>query len=359
MLPVRSAEVAMGRERPRREAKGGGESVKPRVVITHRVHPEVIELLESSFEVVANQTPETLPRKEVLRRAAAARVIIVFMPDRVDEEFLRECPNLKIVAGALKGYDNLDVEACTRRGVWLTVCEDLLTVPTAELAVGLLIGIARRVPEGDRRIKSGSHAGWRPELYGKGLAGSTVGIIGMGKVGRTLARMLRSFNARILYADPCKLDAEEEQALGARRAPLDELLPQSDFVVPLVHLKEGTLHLIGVDALSKAKPGSFLINVGRGSVVDEQAVAWALRSGHLAGYAADVFEMEDWARQDRPKKIPVELLEHPRTLFTPHLGSAVEKVRLQIELEAARNALQELKGKVPEGAVNHLRRRAS
>lgn len=333
--------------------------MKPRVVITHRVHPEVIELLEGSFAVVANQTPETLPSEEVLRRAAGARAIIAFMPDRIDEGFLRECPSLRIVAAALKGYDNLDVEACTRRGVWLTVCEDLLTVPTAELAVGLLIGIARRVPEGDRRVKSGSYAGWRPTLYGTGLAGSTVGMIGMGKVGRTLARMLRAFDASIIYADPCKLGAEDERVLGARRATPDELLAHSDFVLPLVHLKENTLHLIGADALRKMRPGSFLINVGRGSVVDEQAVARALRSGHLAGYAADVFEMEDWAREDRPKEIPNGLLEHPRTLFTPHLGSAVEEVRLRIEMEAARNVLRELEGEIPEGAVNHLRRKAS
>lgn len=329
------------------------------MVITHRVHTEVIRLLEGGFEVVGNQTSETLPRQEVMRRASGARAIIVFMPDRIDEEFLRECPNLKIAAAALKGHDNIDVEACTRRGVWLTVCEDLLTVPTAELAIGLLIGIARHLSEGDRRIKSGAYAGWRPELYGKGLSGSTVGIIGMGKIGRTLAQRLRPFGVRILYTDPCRMDSGEERKLAAHRTSLDELLALSDFVLPLIHLKEDTLHLIGADALSKMKLGSFLINVGRGSVVDEQAVDEALRSGHLAGYAADVFEMEDWAREDRPKEIPSGLLEHPCALFTPHLGSAVKEVRLQIELETARNVLQELEGEVPEGAVNHLRQKAS
>lgn len=328
------------------------------MVITHRVHAEVIRLLEGSFEVVDNQTSETLPRQEVMRRAAGARAIIVFMPDRIDEEFLNECPDLKIVGAALKGYDNFNVEACTRRGVWLTVCDSLLTVPTTELAIGLMIGIARNIPEGDNRIKRGNYAGWRPELYGKGLAGSTVGIVGMGQIGRALTRRLRPFDTQILYADPHRMDAGEEKALGARRVSLEELLAQSDFVLPLIHLNEDTLHLIGAEALSKAKPGAFLVNVGRGSVVDERAVAEALSSGRLAGYAADVFEMEDWAREDRPGEMPPELLEHPRTLFTPHLGSAVQEVRLRIELEAARNVLRELEGEVPEGAVNHLRQKA-
>jgi len=326
--------------------------VKPRVVITHRVHPQVIEVLEGSFEVVANQMIETLSREEVMRRAAKARAIIAFMPDRIDEEFLRECPDLKIVAAALKGYDNIDVEACTRRGVLLTVCEDLLTVPTAELAMGLLIGVARRILEGDRRIRKGGYAGRRPALYGKSLTGSTVGIIGMGKIGRALARRLRSFDAEVIYADPRRMDVDEERTLWARRGSLEELLAKSDFVVLLVHLKEDTLHLIDAKALCKMKPGACLVNVGRGSIVDEQVAAQALSSAHLAAYAADVFEMEDWAREDRPRQIPAELLEHPRTLFTPHLGSAIEKVRLEIELEAARNVMQELEDEVPEGAVN-------
>lgn len=332
--------------------------MKSKVVITHRVQAEVIKLLEGSFEVVDNQTSETLPRKEIMRRAAGARAIIVFMPDRIDEEFLNACPKLKIVSGALKGYDNIDVEACTRSGVWVTVCEDLLTVPTAELLVGLLIGVARRVVEGDRRVRGG-HNGWRPELYGKGLYGSTVGLIGMGKIGRVLARFLGPFEARILYADSRRLDPDEEHALGAKPVALEELLAESDFLVPLVHLKEDTLHLIGYEALSKTKPGAFLVNVSRGSVVDERAVAGALSSGHLAGYAADVFEMEDRARAERPREILAELLEHPRTLLTPHLGSAVEEVRLRIEIEAARNVLRELEGEVPEGTVNPLRRQAS
>lgn len=359
MLGPQSTDRRLCLLRDFRDTGDGGERLKPRVVITHEVHPDTLGLLNDSFEVVANQTPDTLPREEVLRRAKDARAIIVFMPDRVDHGFLRVCPHLKIVAGALKGYDNMDIEACTRRGVWLTVCKDRLTEPTAELAIGLMIGIARHLLQGDRRIRNESYDGWKPEFYGTGLAGSTVGIVGMGKIGRTLAARLRPFATRVLYADPLRLNAEDEQALGVHRAPLGELLASSDFVLPLVHLKNDTLHLIGEEALLHTKPGAFLVNVGRGSVVDERAVVKALYAGHLGGYAADVFEMEDWAREVRPKTVPVELLEHPRTLFTPHLGSAVKGVRLQIELEAARNVLQALHGEVPEGAVNRLRQRVS
>ena len=194
-------------------------------------------------------------------------------------------PNLKIVAGALKGCDNFDVEACTRLGIWFTVVPDLLTEPTAELALALLLGLARNVMAGDRVIRSGNYQGWRPILYGAGLAGSTVGIIGFGAVGRALARMLQGFSCRIQYYDPA----------GDASIPLDALLSSSDFVLPLLPLTADTLHLLGRDALARMKRGSYLINVSRGSVVDEEAVADAIESGHLAGYAADTFEMEDWA----------------------------------------------------------------
>jgi phosphonate dehydrogenase len=326
---------------------------KPVVVITHWVHSEIIEFLKMSCEVVPNLTRDTLPREEILRRARDADAIMTFMPDSVDGEFLDACPKLRIVSAALKGYDNYDVEACTERGVWFTIVPDLLTDPTAELTIGLMIGLGRRLLDGDRHVRSGSFHGWRPELYGLGLAGSTVGIIGMGAVGRAITRRLSAFETRILYTDPVPLAQMREREWRAERVELDYLLAMSDYVVPMVPITAATLHLMNDATIARMKAGALLVNACRGSVVDEDAVLRHLENGHLGGYAADVFEMEEWARADRPRAIPQALLDSTHnTLFTPHLGSAVDKLRRDIALEAARNIVQALAGERPQGAIN-------
>jgi phosphonate dehydrogenase len=307
-----------------------------KVVITQRPFPETIELLSSHAEVIIGP-----PSRD-------ADALMVFMPDSLDEAFLQSCPNLKIVAAALKGYDNFDVDACNRLGIWFTIVPDLLTEPTAELALALTLSLARHVLAGDRLVRSGEFQGWRPILYGTGFSGSTVGIIGFGAVGRALARLLQGFSCRIQYHDPSVSDS----------TPFESLLASSDFILPLLPLTAATFHLLGRDALARMKPGAYLINVSRGSIVDEDAVADALESGHLAGYAADTFEMEDWARRDRPREINPRLLRlTDRTLFTPHLGSAVASARREIEGAAANNILQALRGERPSGAINHPVRR--
>jgi phosphonate dehydrogenase len=329
---------------------------QPTVVLTHWVHHQVIETLSERCRVVANPTRESLPPEELLDCCREAEAVMMFMPDRVDEAFLRACPNLKVVGAALKGFDNFDVPACTRRGVWFTIVPDLLTIPTAELALGLVIGLGRHLLAGDRLVRSGGFPGWRPTLYGQGLEGSSLGMIGLGEVGRALARPLHGFGMRLCYCDPQPLPNGEGQELGLRRVELEELLATSDYVLPLTPLTAETFHLIDEAALGRMKPGAYLVNVSRGSVVDESAVVRALADGRLAGYAADVFEMEEWARPDRPAGVPAELLALPeRTLFTPHLGSAVERVRLEIAQEAANNILQALAGERPRGAINDIR----
>ena len=217
------------------------------------------------------------------------------MPDRVDAAFLKQCPRLKVIACALKGFDNFDVEACTDAGVWVTIAPDLLTNPTAELAVGLAIALARRLREGDALMRSGTFKGWRPVLYGKGLDQSVVGIVGMGAVGRAIAARLAGFGCRILGVDPGR-----DMPDGVTAADLDVALAASDYLILAVPLTPATFHLIGREALKRMKPGALLVNIGRGSVVDEAAVADALDGGALGGYAADVFEMEDWALREPP-----------------------------------------------------------
>lgn len=323
-----------------------------RVVISSWVHPEVRTLLGGTCTVVPNDTRQALAPEELRERCRDAHGLMAFMPERVDDAFLAACPDLRVIACALKGYDNFDVEACTRRGVWLTIVPDLLTAPTAELTIGLMIALGRNVLPGDRLVRGGTFAGWRPILYGQGIDGSTIGLVGAGAVGKAVARRLAGYRATLLYADNTPLPSDEESELRLCRVSPGELLAQSDFVVLCVPLLHDTRHLVDRDFLARMKPGARLINTARGSLVDEAAVADALEGDRLAGYAADVFSMEDWALPDRPRDVPAQLRESPKTVLTPHLGSAVDWVRREIALQAAESMLQALRGEVPAGAVN-------
>jgi phosphonate dehydrogenase len=333
------------------------DAQRPTVFLSNRVFPEVIAFLEGVARVISNPSVEPFSRAEFVAKASGASALMVFMNDSLDAQTLDQFPKLRIVAAALKGCDNFDVAACTARGIWFTIVPDLLTIPTAELAIALALGLSRKVLEGDRIVRSGKFAGWRPELYGTGLSGRTAGILGMGELGRALARRLRAFGMDILYVDPVALPRVVEQELGVSLVDLSGAFARSDFVFSLLPLSPETTHLIDAPLLAGMKPGSFLINVGRGSVVDEQAIAGALGSGKLGGYAADVFEMEDWNRAGRPAFVhPALLAQAGKTLFTPHLGSAVADARLEIEMRAARNIAEALLGHRPPDAINEPRR---
>jgi phosphonate dehydrogenase len=316
--------------------------IRPRVVITQRVHAEVVRLLAEHAEVIVNEDLDPWSAETLLAHARQATALMVFMPDSLNAAFLEQCPELKIVAAALKGCDNFDVEACASRGIWFTIVPDLLSEPTAELALTLLLGLARHVRAGDAHIRSGDYRGWRPWLYGRSVSGSTAGLIGYGAVGRAFARLISGFDCRVIWHDSRQ---------GGER--LEKVAAHSDFLLPFLPLTRETFHLINRDFLASMKPGAYLINVGRGSVVDEEAVADSLESGHLAGYAADVFEMEDWRRADRPCRISPRLLRlGDRTLFTPHLGSATHTARMEIERTAALSIIDVLTGNRPRNAVD-------
>lgn len=322
-----------------------------RIVLTHWVHDEVLDLLRPYGQVVANPGRTTLSREEVLARAGAGDALVAFMPDRIDDAFLARCPRLRVVAGALKGADNIDVAACTERGVWVTVVPDLLTEPTAELAVALLLALLRNVPQGDRHVRAGGYAGWRPVLYGGSLTESRVGILGMGAVGRATARRLRGFGCEIAWCDPAVGDGAA--GVVGTRLDLPDLLRWSERLVVAAPLTPETFRALDAASLRRLPAGAYVVNVGRGSVVDESAVAAALAAGRLAGYAADVFACEDLSLPDRPREIPPELLAlGDRTVFTPHLGSAVDGVRRAIAMAAARSVVDVLEGRAPSGAVN-------
>lgn len=328
---------------------------RPRVAITNRVHPDVIAYLQSVAEVTANTRDVPWSRDQTIQHARDAFGLLAFMPDCVDEDLLNACPALRVIACALKGHDNFDITACTRCGVWLTVVPDLLTEPTAELAVGLMIALCRNLIEGDRRIRRGDFRGWRPVLYGGGLSGATVGILGMGAIGQAIARRLRGFDCRILYFDRRALETQMDAGLGAAASDFETVLRDSDFLVLALPLSAETEHIIDSHALSLVKPGCRLINPARGSLVDEEAVADAIATERLAGYAADVFAFEDQAATAPPSQISPRLVaDLESTVMTPHLGSAVEDTRREIDMEAARNIVDCLEGRRPRGAVNRI-----
>jgi phosphonate dehydrogenase len=325
---------------------------RPEIVITHWVHPEVVTHL-SEFATVWAPPEGIWSREEVIARAHDAEALITCMADLVDDDLLDACPRLRVVSATLKGYDNIDVAACTRRGVWVTILPDMLTAPTAELAVGLAIGLMRQIRVGDAVVRGRGFSGWRPVLYGTGLHGTKIGVVGMGRLGRAVARRMAAFEpSELLYADHERLAPDDEHALGAHQAELATLLRDSELIVLTMPLSVQTRHLIGSWALAGVRPGAYLVNVCRGSVVDETEVLRALDDGRLSGYAADVFELEDWALPDRPRNIPDRLRSHPRTLFTPHLGSAVDDARREMSLAAADQTRQALQGVRPDHAVN-------
>lgn len=321
----------------------GAADMPPTIVVTQPVHPEVRALLEAHGRVVMNPGPEPWPEATLRSHLADADAMLAFMTDRVDAATLAAAPRLRTIACALKGYDNFDVEACAAAGVRLSFVPDLLTEPTAELAIGLAIAAARHMIPGDRAVRAG-YSGWRPVLYGTGLHGSTVAVAGLGAVGRAIVDRLAGFGcALILGVDPRGADPR------VRMTDLRTAAARADYLILAVPLATDTRHLVDADLLGQIRPGQILVNVGRGSVVDEDAVAAALEGGRLGAYAADVYAMEDWALPDRPRAISGPLLRSPATVLTPHIGSAVRGVRLAIELRAARNLLAALQGEsVPD-----------
>ncbi len=316
-----------------------------RVVVTAPVFPSVRARLEAGgVEAVVNGGPGPWVPAALVGALAGAAGAVVFMTDRVDGAFLEAAPGLQVIGCALKGWDNVDLAACTARGVLVAVVEDLLTAPTAELAVGLLIAAGRHLVAADRAVRTSGFQGWRPRFYGVGLEGSVVGIVGMGAVGRAVRARLQGFGCRVVHWD--------QRQGGEGWLPLDDVLGRAEFVVLALPLTAATTGLIGAAAIGRMRPGAVLVNPARGSLVDEEAVAAALESGQLGAYAADVFECEDWARDGRPAGVQPALLASPRTVLTPHIGSAVARVREEIELAAAEAVLAGLRGERPAGCLN-------
>jgi lactate dehydrogenase-like 2-hydroxyacid dehydrogenase len=312
---------------------------RPRVLVTREIPDAGLRLLRDVAYVDVWDGPMPPPRDELLRRVRGVEGLLALLTDRVDDELLDAAgPALKVVSNLAVGYDNIDLEACARRGIPVGNTPGVLTEATADLAFALLMAVARRLPESAALVTQDRWLTWDPMLLlGRDISGATLGIVGFGRIGREVARRARGFGMRILAHSRRPAPAEVYRELGAEPVELDVLLEQSEFVSVHVNLSAETRHLIDAAALARMRPGSILINTSRGPVVDQAALVDALRSGHLAGAGLDVTDPEPM-RADDP------LLALPTCLVVPHIGSATRLTRDRMAEKAARNVIAGLRG---------------
>ncbi len=313
----------------------------PRIVVTRNVPEAAVELLRGAGQVHVCERDQALDPDELREVVAGADGIVAMLGDSVDGPVADAAgPQLKVVANVAVGYDNLDVPALAERGVTVTNTPGVLTDATADLAFALLLMSTRRLGEGERLIRAAQpwffHLGF---MLGTGLQGKTLGIIGLGEIGQAVARRARAFGMRIAYTGRRRVAAEVEAELDARYLAQDELLRESDVLSLHCPLTEQTRHLIDAAALATMKPSAVLINTSRGPVVDEAALAEALRTGRIAAAGLDVFENEPAVHR--------ELLDLENVVLIPHLGSATVETRTAMAELAARNVVGVLTGNGP------------
>jgi glyoxylate reductase len=301
--------------------------------------------LARRFTLVGQPRDRPATREELLEATSQADALAVTLTERVDAEVLAKAPRLKVVAVYAVGYDNVDIAAATRRGIVVTNTPDVLTETTADLAWALILAVMRRIPEADRLVRDGRWEGWAPtQLLGADVYGKTLGIIGMGRIGRAVARRAEGFGMSVLYHTRHPLQHEEEMKLHATHLPLPQVLQAADIVTIHTPLTDSTQGLIGKAELAMMRRSAYLINTARGAVVDEAALAEALEQGRLAGAGLDVYQHEP--------RIHPRLLALPNTVLLPHIGSATTGTRVKMGLMVADNITAVLEGRKAIHRVN-------
>lgn len=273
-------------------------------------------------------------------RLGDAEALVCLLAERIDAAVLDRAPRLRIVANAVVGYEHVDLEACRARGITVTTTPDVLTDATADVAMALVLNVLRRLPQAERSLRAGGFHGWEFHDYlGADLAGRTLGIFGMGRIGRAVARRAAAFGMRIIHHSRTPIPEDEARALGTEAVDFDALIDRSDVLSLHAPLTPETRHVIGADVLRRMRPGAYLVNTARGPLVDEAALVDALREGRLAGAGLDVYEHE-------PAVHP-GLLELPNVVLLPHVGSATRETRGAMAMLAARNVHAVLTGRPP------------
>src|SRR5689334_4086149 len=309
--------------------------VKPAVFVARRIPSVALSRLEETCDVEVHVGEADLSQDDLIARLQGKQGLVSILTTPVNRAVLEASPDLRVVANIAVGYNNIDIAAARERGVVVTNTPDVLTEASADLTWALILGITRRIVEGDRQIRAGQWKGWALDhMLGSELGGKQLGIVGMGRIGRAVAARAPVFGMRVAY-----MSRSSQNIGGAEAMPLDRLLATSDVVSLHCPLTPDTRHLIDQAALARMKRSAYLINASRGPVVDEAALAWALKNRLIAGAGLDVYENE-------PAVLP-ELMTLENVLLCPHLGSATSETRTAMADLAARNIVAVLTGQPP------------
>ena len=319
--------------------------MKPKILVAREVFPEVLERLRQYFEVDDNQMDTVLGIEGLKTRLSDKVGALTAATDPVTAEVIAAAPGLKAVCNFAVGYNNIDLAACTRAGVMATNTPGVLDDTTADLAWALLMATARRLPAAERWLRNGEWKGWQfIQWLGSDIHHATLGILGMGRIGQTVARRALGFDMKVIYHNRTPLPADQAAAIRATWVDKEALLRESDFLVLLLPYSPATHHTIGAAELALMKPTAHLINVARGGIVDDEALISALRQRRLCGAGLDVFEGE-------PKFNP-GYLELDNVALTPHIGSSSAATRMAMAMTAADNLIDALSGQRPPNLLN-------
>ncbi|MDP2826005.1 MAG: D-glycerate dehydrogenase [Sulfuritalea sp.] len=319
--------------------------MKPKILVAREVFPEVLERLRQHFEVDDNQSDAILGIEGLKARLADKVGALTAGTDPITVEVIAAAPSLKAVCNFAVGYNNIDLAACTRAGVMATNTPGVLDDTTADLAWALLMATARRLPAAERWLRNGEWKGWQfVQWLGSDIHHATLGILGMGRIGQTVARRALGFDMKVIYHNRTPLAADRQAAIRATWVDKETLLRESDFLVLLLPYSPATHHTIGAAELALMKPTAHLINVARGGIVDDEALISALRQRRLSGAGLDVFEGE-------PKFNP-GFLELDNVALTPHIGSSSRATRMAMAMTAADNLIAALSGRRPPNLLN-------
>jgi glyoxylate reductase len=317
---------------------------KPKVYATHQLFPEARQILEAACDMEYWTNEERPPREEVLRRVKDKEGLVCLLTEKINDELLRNAPKLRVAANVAVGYDNIDLDVCTKRGVVATNTPGVLDETTADFAWTLLMAVARRLGEGEQLARSGNWKGWNlDQLCGADVWGKTLGIVGFGRIGRAMARRALGFQMKVIYTDAVKAPPDVTEPLKAEYREMNALLAESDFISLHVPLMPETRGLFDAPKFYRMKPTAFLINTARGPVVDEAALVAALEAKKIAGAALDVFENEPFIHPG---------LKRPNVVLAPHLASASVETRTKMAVMAANNVTALFRGQMPPNMLN-------
>ena len=318
------------------------------IAVARPLPKDILDLLQQHGTVIDNQAAESLDTAALAGRAANAEALLVTVLDRVDAALIKRCPRLRIIANIGVGYNNIDVDACTARGILVTNTPGSMNDATADMAFGLMLAAGRRLIEADRFVRERKWSAGVPAMMGLDIHHRVLGIVGLGRIGKTIVRRAHGFDMDVRYYNRRPLPAREDAALGVRYQPLPALLQESDFVILQVPHSPETHHMIGAAQLATMKKTAILVNTARGGVVDDAALVDALKNRTIAAAGLDVFENE-------PQLHP-GFLELDNVVLAPHISSATGATRHAMAMQAAGNLIAALKGMPPDLVTPQVQR---